>query len=152
MLTGPLRATAGRMNEQSSGRSAALTQMPAAVAAAATSWSTSVPVAVTTRRTPSRSLGWNGAAGERVDVAGVDRRRHRRRDVGGDDAHDRPGLGEPGDLAGRDRTGADDEDGDAVEVERDRVGEPCGHGSRPYPTEISRFLIGLLGICARLGP
>ena len=38
--SGPLRAIAGRMNEQSAGWSAALTQMPAAVASAATAAST----------------------------------------------------------------------------------------------------------------
>ena len=79
------------------------------------------------------------SAGQRVDVAGVDRRRHRRRDVRGDDAHDCPSLGESGDLARRHRTGSDDEGDDAVEIESYRVGEPCGHGHdgiRRYPTEI----------------
>ena len=61
IVSGPLRAIAGRMNVQLSGRSAAFTQIPAAVASAATAASTSgIPVAVMTSRTPSRSADSKG--------------------------------------------------------------------------------------------
>ena len=72
-------------------------------------------------------------AGERLDVAGVDLALHRRRDVGGDDAHDGPGGSEPGDLAGGDRPGTDDENVDAVKIQDNRVGEPRGHRHERYP-------------------
>ncbi len=79
---------------------------------------------------PVEVTGLERTAREHLDVAGVDLALHRRRDIGGDDAHDRPGAGEPGDLACGDGTGTDDEDDDTMEIERNRVGEPGGHRQR----------------------
>ena len=121
--SGPLRAMAGRMNVQSAGWSAALTQIPAAVASAATRGvdggvaggrddeADAVEVGRLVRATSQ--LGDGGA----VELVA---------DVRGHDAHHGAGRGEPGDLAGGDRAGADDEHGDAGQVQGDGVAEP-GH-------------------------
>ena len=82
---------------------------------------------------PVEVAGGEATAGEGIDVPGVDLRRHRRRDVGSDDPHERPGAGQTGDLAGGYRSGPDDEDGHAGEVEGDRVGEPRSHSPERYP-------------------
>ena len=109
---------AGRMNEQSAGWSAALTQIPAAVASAATVASTPAsPVADTTRRTPSRSAGSYGRWRSSTIGVPVQLRGH----VRGDDPHRRPGRGQAGDLAGGDRPGADHEDRDVLEIEEHGV-------------------------------
>ena len=118
------------MYEQSSGRSAALTQMPAAEAATATSWSASDPGRRDHQAHPDDVVRLERAPSERFDMTLVDLGGHRRRHLRGDDADDRPGRGEAGDLAGGDRAGTDDEDRDAVEVEGDRVAKPRSHRPR----------------------
>ena len=115
------------MNEQSSGRSAALTQTPTFDGGGG-----DLVVDVGSRRRDDEAHSvevarLEGAGGKRHDVASLDSSSHRRRDLGGDDAHDRARLGQSGGLARRHRAGANDEDGDAVNVEHHRVGKPCSH-------------------------
>ena len=113
---------------QWSRRSAAFTHRPAAVASAATAASTaSTPVAASTSRDTLEVAGVVPPGDDLTDPAGLDLGRHRVRQHRGDDADDRAGRGEAGDLAGRHRSGADHQHDDAVEVERHGVAEPWGH-------------------------
>ena len=112
------------MNEHADGWSAALTQTPRAVASRA---HRVVDVGDSRRRHHEAgavevAVGV-GAFGDEAGPAGVEVGPHRRRHMRRHDAHVGTGGVQPGDLAGGDRSGADHQHVDPVEVEQHRVGE-----------------------------